>query len=81
MSSISTQKVTTAPHNVAKFFAVIPEMQFPWQERLRWVAAILFIATDDCKERCIATAAISAALALLAVQAALYLSVINGGSL
>jgi len=23
-------------------------MQFPWQERLRWVAAILFIATLSC---------------------------------
>jgi len=44
-------------------------------------AAIFFIATDDWKERCIATAAIAAALAQLAVQAALYLSVINGGSL
>lgn len=44
-------------------------------------AAMLFLITDDWKERCIATAAISAALALLAVQAALYLSAIHGGSI
>lgn len=44
-------------------------------------AAMLFLGTDDWKERCIATAAISAALALLAVQAALYVSAIHGGSL
>jgi len=44
-------------------------------------SAILFLATDDWKERCIATAAISAALALPAVQLALYFSVLHGGSI
>jgi hypothetical protein len=42
---------------------------------------LLFAGTDDWKERCIATAAIGTAFALLAVQAALYLSLTNGGSI
>lgn len=42
-------------------------------------AALLFISTDDWKERCVATAAIGTACALLAVQAALYFSVSHGG--
>ena len=44
-------------------------------------AALLFAGTDDWKERCIATAAIGTAFALLAVQAALYFSLANGGSI
>ena len=67
------------------FLIVIGRVPY-WTPALRTIAlmtlsgaALLFVTTDDWKERCIATAAISAALALLAVQLALYLSVIHGG--
>jgi hypothetical protein len=69
------------------FLIVIGRVQY-WTPTLRTIAlatlsgaVLLFVTTDDWKERCIATAAISAALALLAVQLALYLSVIHGGSI
>ena len=42
-------------------------------------AVLLFAGTDDWKERCIATAAVGAAFALLGVEAALYFSLNNGG--
>lgn len=67
------------------FLIVIGRVPY-WTPALRNIAlmtlsgaALMFVTTDDWKERCIATAAISAALALLAVQLALYLSVIHGG--
>jgi len=69
------------------FLIVIGRVPY-WTLTLRTIAlttlsgaVLLFVTTDDWKERCIATAAFCAACALLAVQLALYLSVIHGGSI